>query len=87
MRGSREDERRVGAMGWIIAMLAVTVVALAVTVALMALRSRWKGKANTCILRAMKRYMKEHGMNPTDEELVEMAKAEVEEMQKKGELP
>lgn len=30
MRGSREDERRVGAMGWIIAMLAVTVVALAV---------------------------------------------------------
>ena len=81
------DVRRMGAMGWIIAMLAVTMVALAVTVALMALRSRWKGKANTCILRAMKRYMAEHGLGLTDEELAERAKAEVEEMRKKGELP
>lgn len=40
-------------MGWIIAVLAVTV-------ALMALRSRWKGKANACIQRAMRKYMEPH---------------------------
>ena len=67
-------------MGWIIAVLAVTV-------ALMALRSRWKSKANACILRAMRKYMEEHGLELTDEELAERAKAEVEEMRKKGELP
>lgn len=68
-------------MGWIIAVLAVALMAL------MALRSRWKGKANTCILRAMRKYMEEHGLELTDEELAERAKAEVEEMRKKGELP
>lgn len=71
-------------MGWIIAVLAVTMVVLAVAVAL---RSRWKGKANACIQRAMKKYMEEHGLELTDEELAERAKAEVEEMRKRGELP
>ena len=67
-------------MGWV-------AVALAVALVLMALRSRWKSKANTCILRALKRYMEEHGLGLADEELAERAKAEVEEMRKKGELP
>lgn len=79
------DIRRVGTMGWIIAVLAVTVATA--TVAVMATVRRRDAKMVMCIALAQRKYMQEHGLELTDAELQARAMAEVEEMLKKGELP
>lgn len=85
MRGSPEDERRVGAMVFI--MIVVAVLAALATAAVLAEWRRMDAKMVMCIARAQRKYIEEHALRPTDAELHARAMAEVEEMRKKGELP